>query len=403
MSRPDDVGISERPADPAPEPATVAPVSPDGFRLEGELPRVMRLSRKTLAILGGTAGFAIGGALLWALRPVDPKSARELYEVTAPNRSDAVTGAPADYGAVPKLGPPLPGDLGRPIVSAQKAGDTVPVPAMAPPPDPRQTAREQARQRELQERQAAEGSRIFLGGSVAAASTAAEILPASSEPAVQSGKPAEGRKAFFANAPRSAIESHERIVAPTSPFVIQAGTLIPAALITGIRSDLPGQITAQVTENVYDSPTGQNLLIPQGARLIGEYDSQVAAGQRRVLLAWDRLILPGGRSIRLDRQPGTDAGGMAGLEDGVNNHWGRMLRAALVSSFLGVGTELAAGRDGDLIRALRSGLQDSTNEAGRRVVERELSVPPTLTIRPGFAFRIVVTRDLILEEGGQRR
>ncbi len=396
MSRPEDVAVDARPADPVAEPVTVASASPDGFRLEGELPRVMRLSRKTLAILGGTAGIAIGGALLWALRPVDPKSAQELYEVTAPNRSDAVTGAPADYGAVPKLGPPLPGDLGRPIVSAQKAGDAVPVPAMAPPPDPRRTAREQARQRELQERQAAEGSRLFLGTGSATSGTA-DVRPALAEPTAQAGKPAEGRKAFLANGPRMAIESEERIAAPSSPFVIQAGTVIPAALITGIRSDLPGQITAQVTVNVYDSPTGQNLLIPQGARLIGEYDSEVAAGQRRVLLAWDRLILPGGRSIRLDRQPGADAGGMAGLEDGVNNHWGRMLRAALVSSFLGVGTELAAGGDGDLVRALRSGLQDSTNEAGRRVVERELSIPPTLTVRPGFSFRVIVTRDLIFE------
>jgi type IV secretory pathway VirB10-like protein len=92
---------------------------------------------------------------------------------------------------------------------------------------------------------------------------------------------------------------------------------------------------------------------------------------------------------------------MAGLEDGVNNYWGRMLRAALMSSLLGVGTELAAGGDDDLVRALRSGLQDSTNEAGRRVIERELSVPPTLTVRPGFAFRVIVTRDLILEDQGR--
>lgn len=142
------------------------------------------------------------------------------------------------------------------------------------------------------------------------------------------------------------------------------------------------------------------MLVPQGARLIGQYDSEVEAGQRRVLLAWDRLVLPGGRSIRLDRQPGADAAGYAGLEDRVNNHWGRMLRAALVSSLLGVGTELAAGGESDLVRALRSGLQDSTSESGRRVVERELSVRPTLTVRPGFAFRVIVTRDLVFENSG---
>lgn len=407
MSRPEDVP-GDRPDDreasaaaPEAEAAAVAPPSPDGFRLEGELPRVMRLSRKTLAVLGGVAGTAIGGALLWALRPVDPKAAQELYEVAAPNRSENVTGAPADYSAVPKLGPPLPGDLGRPIVSAQKAGEPIPVPAMrTPPADQAQTAREQARQRALQEREAAEGSRLFLGGASGAVSgtALAEALPSRAQPASESRGAVAGREAFLASGRRAAIESGERIVAPSSGAVIQAGTVIPAALITGIRSDLPGQITAQVTQNIYDSPTGRLLLVPQGARLIGEYDSEIASGQRRVLLAWDRLILPGGRSIRLDRQPGGDASGYAGLEDRVNNHWGRMMRAALVSSLLGVGTELAAGGEDDLVRALRSGLQDSTNEAGRRVVERELSIAPTITVRPGFAFRVLVTRDLILDQ-----
>ncbi len=403
MSRSEDIESAAPVADAGQEATMPASGGADAFRLQGEMPGVMRLSRKTLAIVGGSAGIAIGGALLWALRPADPKVARELYEVSAPNRSENVTGAPADYGAVPKLGPPLPGDLGRPILAAQRQGDAVPVPvpAMASPPfDPRQNAREQARQRALQEREAAEASRLFLAGSSAGAPVTA-IVEAPTTPAGGEAVPvgaAGSRKAFLAGGMRGAIESAERIARPGSPHIIQAGTIIPAALITGIRSDLPGQITAQVTQNVYDSPTGRVLLIPQGARLVGEYDSEIAAGQRRVLLAWDRLILPGGRSIHLDRQPGADGAGMAGLEDRVNNHWGRMLRAALISSLLGVGTELAGGGDDDLVRALRSGLQDSTNEAGRRVVERELSVPPTLTIRPGFAFRVIVTRDLILEE-----
>lgn len=390
---------------PEAEAAAIAPPSPDGFRLEGELPSVMRLSRKTLAVLGGAAGIAIGGALLWALRPVDPKAAQELYEVATPNRSETVTGAPADYGAVPKLGPPLPGDLGRPIVSAQKAGEPMPAPAMGPPPaDPAQSAREQARLRAMQEREAAQGSRLFLEGTgdTISGTAAAEALSSQARAANEPEGAKTGRQAFLAGVPRGGAESGERIVAPSSAAVIQAGTVIPAALITGIRSDLPGQITAQVTQNIYDSPTGRLLLVPQGARLIGEYDSEVAAGQRRVLLAWHRLILPGGRSVRLDRQPGADAAGYAGIEDRVNNHWGRMLRAALVSSLLGVGTELAAGGEGDLVRALRSGLQDSTNEAGRRVVERELSVAPTLTVRPGFAFRVIVTRDLVFENSERR-
>jgi type IV secretion system protein VirB10 len=125
---------------------------------------------------------------------------------------------------------------------------------------------------------------------------------------------------------------------------VQAGSVIPGALITGIRSDLPGQITAQVTENVFDTPTGRFLLIPQGARLIGVYDSQVATGQSRVLLVWTRLIMPNGRSIVLERQQGADPGGYAGLEDEVDNHWKQLIGAALLSTLLSVGSEVNAQR-----------------------------------------------------------
>ncbi len=384
--------------------AATQPASSDGFRLEGEMPSVMRLSRKTLAIIGGAAGLAIGGALLWALRPTDPKAAEELYKVTDPNRSEAVTGAPADYGKIPKLGPPLPGDLGRPIVSAQRDADAFPQPEVANlPTDPRAVAADQARQRTAQEKEAAASSRLFLGGASSAAQTslgnATSVASDPVEPQLGPLGAASRRKQFLAGGSRASFESAERIVAPSSQYVLQAGAVIPAALITGIRSDLPGQITAQVTQNVYDSPTGRHLLIPQGARLIGEYDSEIAAGQTRVLLVWDRLILPGGTSIRLERQPAGDSAGQAGLEDRVDNHWGRMFRATLLSSLLGVGGEVASDDGSELIRALRGGFADGTTEVGRRVVERELSVPPTLKIRPGFSFRVIVTRDLIIEEG----
>lgn len=193
--------------------------------------------------------------------------------------------------------------------------------------------------------------------------------------------------------------SGERMAEPASPNVLQAGSVIPAALITGIRSDLPGLVTAQVTQNIYDSPTGRILLIPQGSRLIGDYDAEIASGQKRVLLAWNRLILPGGRSILLERQPAADPSGYAGLEDGVDFHWGGVLRAALVSTMLGIGSEVGSGGDSDLERAIRRGAQDSANRAGEQVVSRELNIRPTLTIRPGFSVRVLVTRDIIIGEG----
>jgi type IV secretion system protein VirB10 len=212
----------------------------------------------------------------------------------------------------------------------------------------------------------------------------------------------QDRKLAFVNASVDRrTTSPDRIAAPASSYVVQAGNVIPASLITGIRSDLPGQITAQVTENVYDSPTGRFLLLPQGTRLIGVYDSQVSFGQSRVLLVWTRLIMPNGRSIVLERQPGADTAGYAGLEDEVDNHWGALFKAALLSTLLGVGSELGAGSDtgnnGDIIQALRRGSSDSLNQTGQKVVQRNLNIQPTLTIRPGFPVRVIVNRDLVLE------
>ena len=195
--------------------------------------------------------------------------------------------------------------------------------------------------------------------------------------------------------------SPDRLAAPASSYVVQAGNIIPASLITGIRSDLPGQITAQVTANVYDSPTGRFLLIPQGTRLVGIYDSQVAFGQSRVLLVWTRLIMPNGRSIVLERQAGADTAGYAGLEDDVDNHWGALFKAALLSTLLGIGSELGSttgtGSNSDVVGALRRGSSDSLNQTGQKVVQRNLNIQPTLTIRPGFPVRVIVNRDLALE------
>lgn len=181
---------------------------------------------------------------------------------------------------------------------------------------------------------------------------------------------------------------------------MQTGSIIAAALISGIRSDLPGQITAQVTENVYDSPTGRILIIPQGARLIGQYDNGVGFGQRRVLLVWNRVIMPNGRSIVLERQPGADSEGYAGIEDGVDYHWWDLAKAAGLSTLLSVGAELATDDEDELVQAIQSGAQDTTNDAGQQIVRRQLSVQPTLTIRSGFPVRVIVTRDLVLEPYG---
>lgn len=376
-------------------------------KLRGDPPRVMRLSRKAIGLASAAACALIGGALIYALQPQGRKGAEELYNTDGVAVADNLAGAPKDYGQVPKLGPPLPGDLGKPILDARQRGDVAALPpaGTGPATNPAADAAAAARQRAEQEREAARGSRLFFGGGSAGSSPSSlTSLPAGDEarvvaPGAAPSSDAARRQAFLERASDRRTVSGERLVGLAAPAILQAGSVIPAALITGIRSDLPGLVTAQVTQNVYDSPTGRILLIPQGSRLIGDYDADVAFGQNRVLLAWNRLILPDGRSIVLERQPAADTQGFAGLQDGTDYHWGGVLKAALVSTLLGAGAELGSGDNGNLARAFRRGTQDSINRAGEQIVSRELNVRPTLTIRPGFPVRVLVTRDLVLGAG----
>jgi len=384
------------------------------FRLRGSPPRVMRLSRKALASVGVVAGLGIGGSLIYALRPPSQHHAKELYSTDNRPTADVIAAGPKDYGHVPKLGPALPGDLGPPILSAEQRREAaLGVPGAAAAGSGAQVnAAAEARQRVLQERDAARTSKLFLGGETAPAAASAlalaEQLPETSPTAAPAAQAEDAssngqadKRAFLKDDGDRRTVSAERLAAPPSPYVVQAGSVIAAALVTGIRSDLPGQITAQVTQNVYDSPTGRILLIPQGSKLIGVYDSSVSFGQSRVLLAWTRLILPDGRSMALERQPGADAAGYAGLEDGVNNHWGKLFKAALLSTVLSVGSEAGTSQsENNLAQALRAGAANGFSQAGQQIVERELNIQPTLTIRPGYPLRVLVERDLVLESAG---
>ncbi|MGL4490390.1 MAG: TrbI/VirB10 family protein [Rhizobiaceae bacterium] len=378
------------------------------MRLLGDGPRVTRLSRKVLAGLGGVTSLVLGGALIYALQTRDAtKTGDELFSTENRATADGLAGLPKDYSSIPKLGPPLPGDLGRPILEAQKRGTPIPNPYIVPP-DPAIAAEEQRR---LQEIEAARMSKLFaatetrtmspvLQGTTPLAMPMPDLSSLGLAPPPAAPTAEDKQLAFLnANVDRKTV-STDRVAPPASPHVLQAGAVIAAALITGIRSDLPGQITAQVTEQVYDSPTGRILLVPQGTRIIGQYDSDVQFGQNRVLLVWNRLIFPNGRSIVLERQPGTDTQGFAGLQDGVDYHWWDLAKAAGLSTLLSIGAELGAGNDDRLISAIRDGAQDSINDAGQQIVRRQLNVAPTLTIRPGFPVRIIVTRDLVLEPYG---
>ncbi|MBR0962530.1 TrbI/VirB10 family protein [Tardiphaga sp. 538_B7_N1_4] len=375
------------------------------FRLRAERPRVTRLSRKVLAGLGGVVGIAVLGAMIWALQSRGPRQSggTELYSTDHKTTADELAKLPKDYAGlprdtappprtVPQLGPPLPGDLGRPILAAQGAS-TVSLDA--------------GEQRIVQENEAARVSRVFASTNVrqspssatpsASASSNAQTPDTKPPPDPDSLQNMQDRKLAFVSAPADKrTVSPDRIEKPASRYVVQAGAVIPAALITGIRSDLPGEISAQVTENVFDSPTGKFLLVPQGARLIGQYDSQISFGQSRVLLVWNRIIMPNGKSIVLERQSGADTQGYAGLEDGVDYHWGNLLGAAAISTLLGIGSELVLSGDNSLVRSLRTGSQDTINQSGQTLVRRQLNVQSILTIRPGFPVRVIVNRDLVL-------
>lgn len=367
------------------------------MRLRAEPPRVTRLSRKMLAGVGAVALLGIGGALIYALQTRDAGPAsEELYSTENRPTADGLAGLPRDYTG-PVLGPALPGDLGRPILEAQNRGQpVVPSTIATSTVDPEE-------QRRLAEEEAARLSGVFFQAGPRTATPSGTSMSGLAGLGLGLGGQPDGqnRHTDFLNGPvdRQTV-APDRVAPPASPYILQAGAVIPAALITGIRSDLPGQITAQVTENVYDSPTGSLLLIPQGTRIIGQYDDGVTFGQRRVLLVWNRLILPGGRSIVLERLPGADASGYAGLEDGVDYHWWDLAKAAALSTLLGIGTELATDDNDRLVRVIRDGAQDTINQAGQQIVQRQLQIAPTLTIRPGFPVRVIVTRDLVLEPYG---
>ncbi|KUY99099.1 MULTISPECIES: TrbI/VirB10 family protein [unclassified Burkholderia] len=397
-------------------------VAPENMTLRAQPRPVTRLNRRTLALLSGGLGAAVLGATMWSLQPKHQRAGNEpteLYNVDRVSRSEGLNQLPSDYSKlptkVPELGPPLPGDLGLAIVKSQP-----PVVASYTPPGQDAAAAERDVLRK--EAEAAAGSSVFFRSSnpqraatatptqtasAASASGLAGFDPQAAGPASTAAQPADStavqnrqdQKEAFQKAGTTETRNSGNLQMPTSPYQVMAGTVIVAALVTGIKSDLPGDVIGTVTEPVYDTATGRYLLIPQGSRIFGKYNSQVAYGQSRVQVVWNRIILPDTSSLTLDNLAGTDPAGYAGLEDGVDWHWDRIVAGAALTTMLGVGAELAApeNRNGDrVIIAGRDSLQDSVNQAGQEMTRRNLNIQPTLTERPGLPVRIIVNRDLVL-------
>ncbi|MEZ5831688.1 MAG: TrbI/VirB10 family protein [Dongiaceae bacterium] len=391
-------------------------IDPETLALRATPRRVVRFKRRLMIGIAAVGIVGIFGVTWLALNgPIlrFGQQAQELYSTESKSTPDGLTGLPKDYGEIkpetPVLGPPLPGDLGPPILERQRQLGLTP----GVPESEADREAEAERQRLAQQARAAREAGVSfevanrspaaveegidhhaaLDESEAAQSDATRLnLDPERDPNYQQHK-----LDFLNGKAASGVNSPHALQEPASPYQITAGTVIAAALVTGLNSDLPGEVIAQVTENIFDSVTGQTLLIPQGSRLVGTYDSVVAFGQSRALIVWRRIIMPDGSSIEIDNLPATDAAGYAGLEDEVDFHTWRLIKGIALATLLGVGTELTFGtEESDLVRALRQSTQESTNQAGQRLVEKNLDIQPTITVRPGWPLRVIVEKDLVL-------
>jgi type IV secretion system protein VirB10 len=224
-------------------------------------------------------------------------------------------------------------------------------------------------------------------------------------PAGPSGQPDDdpnhqARKNQFLESASSGASLESTLEHPQSPYQIQAGTLIPAVLITAINSDIPGPVIAQVRENVYDTVTGNALLVPQGARLLANYDSMVSWGQERILVCWRRLLFPNGDSINLQCAPAADLKGAAGLTDEVDEHWVRLIAGAGITSLLAATAQGASGNQTSFAPTVpqlwATNAAQSVNQTGQQLLRRDLQIQPTITVRPGFSVNVILHKDLSL-------
>ena len=240
----------------------------------------------------------------------------------------------------------------------------------------------------------------LIGGRDDLDDSAPELIDADSK------RPDNNYANFDATGQGSRWKLDSKPAAPETPYSLLNGFVIPAVLISGINSELPGQIMAQVSQDIYDTPVGRWRLIPQGARLVGSYSSDVAYGQSRVLVAWQRIIFPDGKTMDIGAMPGADGIGQAGFKDQVNNHYLRIFGSALLMSAVIAGATYSqrdAGGGGVFGRQnagsiLSQSLGQQLGQATTRLMMKNLNIAPTLEIRPGFRFNVIVTKDMVFSK-----
>jgi len=382
---------------------------PEGLVLRGKPRRVTRFRRKVVIGAAATVTVIVCGATWLALRTPSPKvkvGGDQAVSTDSKPPADRLAALPANYDQVkpPKLGSPLPGDLGAPIVNRELQLGVNPVSGSLGEADAEHAEHLRQAQLAQQAREAKVMFQVNGGGRSEAASAPQQqtLSPATgtstTTPMLADDQNQQQHKIDFTRQrDDSGIYSAHGLVNPISRYELFAGTIIPASLITGVDSDLPGLAIAQVTQNLWDL-SGSILLVPQGSRLLGKVDSVVAFGQSQALVIWQRIIMPNGTSIEIDNTPASDTEGYAGLEDEVDYHTWRLIKGVALSTLLGVGAQLSVNNSNDdLLSALRQSAQDSANQAGQQITQRNLSIQPTITVRPGWPLRAILSKDLVLQ------
>jgi type IV secretory pathway VirB10-like protein len=412
--------------------------APEPLSGRGPAPRVKRFNRKTVYILATVAGVIVVlafGTSLSRRPPYNQNEAAAQKVAAGTTTSDAINGLPNDYGQLkrpPQLGAPMPGDIGE-IAHASGALNQAPhYPGVPQPAAQRQlTPLEQYEQQLALERikrgdQARQGGFNFEGGGNRGGTGASnsELIEKALAQQNLAGRPGAGLvpvgearnaardddnrqddKSNFVNSERNNRWQLKlgQMKAP-SPYTLFSGTIIPGVLITGINSDLPGQIKGQVAQNIYDTVTGHYLLLPQGSVLIGQYDSRVTFGQSRVLIVWTRIIRPDGSNIDLEGMPGADLTGYAGLTGDIDRHIWRLLGAVVLGSVIQAGAQsggnLGYGSQtfGD---TARQGLGSGVSDATQQMTRKELQLQPTITVAAGERFNVFLTKDVIMSPYNQ--
>ena len=381
---------------PGPEGQPVAAKQP-ALGLDGRAPRppVVRLRGAVVRASAIGAGVLVAGALTWAF-VIQPElrdagrsraSAAEAPEGAGPVRpAERVTEQPASYDRLP---PPRPGFPQTGPVTGETPPPT-PAPARdAPDGSARAPAGPSAHQ--LAVRSPLLFDSVATPLAAVATPLAAVAMPPGSD-AVELHPPVGTDDAVY---------SRHALTAPRSPYEVKAGTIAPAVLLTGIDTSRPGPVVAAVTEPVYDTVTGRHLLLPQGARLLGRHEGESAYGDRRAFIAWDRVILPNGKSLRLDAEPGVDSRGAVGLRGRVDRRLGALLTGVLASGAITTLGQIARDDDdrggGGLWGDAGDAAAIEGARVGGRLIDRELEVRPAIRVAPGGRVRVLITRDLILE------